>query len=179
MQFHNEGRPISENDPFEASSAYAMARIQSVQAARYFRSLGIAAHVGYLFHHESPLRKPTHLGRMIATAARSGEPIILGDISVQKEWTFAGDIARAMLMLLRQDKIREAALGSGAAHSIEEWLAACYSAAGRNWRDHVKINPAFIPEYKRLVSDPATIRSLGWSPTVDFKELARMMIRGV
>ena len=96
VQFRNEGRPISESDPFEASSAYAVARIQSVQAARYFRSLGIAAYVGYLFHHESPLRKPTHLSKMIATAARTGEIITLGDISVRKEWTFAGDIARAM-----------------------------------------------------------------------------------
>ena len=34
-------QPIDEETPFEASSPYAVARIQSVYAARYFRSLGL------------------------------------------------------------------------------------------------------------------------------------------
>ena len=38
MQFKNEGFPISEQTPFEASSPYSVARIQSVYAARYYRN---------------------------------------------------------------------------------------------------------------------------------------------
>src|SRR5258705_8714397 len=55
VQFENTGATISEDDPFEPSSPYSVARIQSVYAARYYRSLGLAVYVGYLFHHESPL----------------------------------------------------------------------------------------------------------------------------
>ena len=54
VQFKNVGQPIDEEAPFEASSPYAVARIQSVYAARYFRSLGLRTYVGYLFHHDSP-----------------------------------------------------------------------------------------------------------------------------
>ena len=43
VQFANTGAPISERDAFEASSPYAVARIHSVYAARYFRRLGVRA----------------------------------------------------------------------------------------------------------------------------------------
>ena len=181
LQFKNTGKPISEKDPFEASSAYAVARIQSVYAARYYRSLGVRVYVGYLFHHESPLRGPGHVSKMIALAAQriaagSSEILELGDITVEKEWTFAGDVAQAMLDLVRQDKVFEATIGSGSAYSIQNWLEQCFSVIGKDWKRHVRLKEGFVAEYPRLVSDPSTIRSLGWSPKVGFPELARMMM---
>jgi len=178
----NNGKPISENDPFDASSPYSVARIQSVYAGRYFRSLGIKVYVGYLFHHESPLRKPNHVSKMIALAAQriaagSDEKIDLGDISVEKEWTFAGDVARAMFTLISQDAIFEATIGSGTTYSIRDWLDQCFGLIAKNWHDYVRIREGFVPEYKRLVSNPALIKSLGWSPTVSLAELARMMMK--
>ena len=94
VQFHNAGLPLDEDAIFEASSAYAVARIQSVYAARYYRTLGLRTYVGYLFHHESPRRGPGHLSGVIARAARriaggDREPLEIGDPTVIKEWTFA------------------------------------------------------------------------------------------
>lgn len=181
LQFVNTGKPISERDPFHASSPYAVARIQSVYAARYFRSLGLAVYVGYLFHHESPLRKPGHVSKMISLAARriakgSAEHIEVGDASVEKEWTFAGDVAEAMAVMLSQDSVFEAAIGSGETYSIQDWLEQCFKLIGKDWRDHVRIREGFTPEYPRLASDPSTIRSLGWAPKVGFAELAKRMM---
>lgn len=181
VQFVNTGAPISERDPFQASSPYAVARIQSVYAARYFRSLGVAAYVGYLFHHESPLRKSRHVSKTVALAAAriaagSEEQVELGDLSVEKEWTFAGDVARAIFTLVRQDAVMEAAIGSGVARPIRDWVEACFRAVRKDWRAHVRTREGFVPEYGRLVSDPATIRSLGWEPRLGLEELARMMV---
>jgi len=167
----------------EASSLYAVARIQSAYAARYYRSRGLRTFVGYLFHHESPLRKPSHMSMRIALAAqriaREGHGRLeIGDTSVVKEWTFAGDVAQAMLRLLRQDDVSEAVIGSGEGHSIEEWLERCFSLAGLAWRDHVDLVPGFAVEYASLVSRPGRLRSLGWSPTVSFAELAEMLMHG-
>lgn len=183
LQFKNAGSPISERDEFEASSPYCIARIQSVYAARYYRTLGVRAYVGYLFHHESPLRKPNHVSKMISLAvqrisAGSNEIIELGDIDVLKEWAFAGDIAKGMFTLVNQDNVFEAVIGSGVSYSIKEWLELCFGLIGKDWHDHVRLREGFIPEYRRMVSDPATIRSLGWSPEVDLSELASMMIVG-
>lgn len=181
VQFQNTGQPISESDAFEASSPYALARIHSVYAARYGRSLGLKIYVGYLFHHDSPRRKEHHVSQMVASAARriaggSGEVLEMGDVSVQKEWTFAGDVADAMWTLVSQDDVFEAAIGSGLAFSIEQWLDECFALIGKNWRDHVRMRESFAPEYSRLVCDSSTIRSLGWAPKVSFSELARMMV---
>jgi GDPmannose 4,6-dehydratase len=183
VQFENTGTPISERAPFAATSPYAVARIQSAYAARYFRTLGVRAYVAYLFHHESPLRKPEHVAMKIALAARriaagSAERLEIGDPTVEKEWTFAGDVARGMLTLVRQDAVFEATIGSGEAHSIAEWIERCFAAAGEDWRAHVDVRPRFVPEYRRLVSDPATIRALGWAPAVTFDELAARMVSG-
>jgi GDPmannose 4,6-dehydratase len=182
VQFENRGLPISETDPFAATSMYSVSRIHSVYAARYYRSLGMKAYVGYLFHHESPLRKPHHVSRIIVDAVRridggQQEMIELGDISVRKEWTFAGDVARGILCLTSQEHVFEAVIGSGEPYSIEDWLAECFGQIGRNWQDFVRIKPRFSAEYKMLVSDPATIKSLGWSPQTSFCDLAKMMLK--
>jgi GDPmannose 4,6-dehydratase len=180
LQFVNTGKPISENDLFDHTSAYTAVRNYSVYLARYYRTLGIRAYVGYLFHHESPLRKSGHVSQMIVQAVRriaagSDEVIELGDISVQKEWTFAGDVVEGMLTLIAQDDVFEAVIGSGVAFSIENWLESCFALIGRDWRRYVRIREGFTPEYPRLVSAPETINALGWRPKVDLGELARMM----
>lgn len=176
MQFENTGVPINERTPFAALSPYAISRIQSIYAGRYFRSLSLKVYVGYFFNHDSPLRKPSHINRKIALAARNGANIEIGDVSVKKEFNFAGGIMKAVWRLVSQDDVFEAVIGSGEAHSIEEWLELCFGIAGRNWRDYVAIKPNFEREYDILVSDPSLIISLGWRPKVDINELAKMMM---
>jgi GDPmannose 4,6-dehydratase len=181
LQFVNRGRPISEDDPMDAASAYAAVRNYSNFLARYYRQLGVNVFFGYLFHHESPLRKPGHVSQTIATAARragAGEKfrLELGDLSVEKEWTFAGDMVEAILALTQQDAILEANLGSGIAYSIADWAKACFAAVHCDWREYVVEKPGFAPEYSRLVSNPSRIRSLGWQPRVTLDQLARLMV---
>ena len=182
VQFHNVGKPISEQDPFEASSPYSIARIQSVYAARYYRSLGVQAYVGYLFHHESPLRKPNHVSQKIALAAQritqgSKEILELGDISVIKEWTFAKDVAEGIFTLLQQEQAFEAIIGSGIGYSIEQWLDCCFHEIEIDWKPHVRIQKAYKPEYPILISHPVLIHQLGWQPKVNFEQLAKIMIQ--
>ncbi len=182
VQFVNRGLPVHETDPFEASSSYAVERIHASYAARYFRGLGVQAYVGYLFHHESPLRKPGHVSQRIVLAAKriaagSDETLVMGDITVEKEWGFAGDIAEGMATLVNQDVVFEAAIGTGRAHSIEEWLSLVFSAVGKDWRAHVQLQTGFKAEYARLVSNPSTMFSLGWEPKVELAGLAALMLR--
>ncbi|MCE5210282.1 MAG: GDP-mannose 4,6-dehydratase [Deltaproteobacteria bacterium] len=180
-QFVNNGEPISENDPFDHGSCYAAVRNYSVYLARYFRGLGLRTYVGYLFNHESPLRRSDYVCQQIALAAQriaagSEEIIELGDISVRKECTFAEDIMKGVMTLLQQDAIHEAAIGSGCAYSIEDWLNECFRIIQKDWHDYVRPKPDFKAEFKILVSNPATINSLGWYATTEINELAKIMI---
>jgi len=181
VQFVNNGQPISETDPFDHRSSYAAVRNYSVYLSRYFRSIGIQTYVGYLFHHESPLRGARHVCQKIAQAARriaegSDEILELGDISVRKEWTFAENVAEGIITLMEQNQIFEATIGSGHAYSIEDWLEECFKLINKDWRHYVREKRNIKAEYQVLVSNPATINSLGWNATTTISELAKIML---
>lgn len=182
MQFRNEGRPIDEQTPFEASSPYSVARIHSVYAARYYRAaFGLKAFVGYFFNHDSPLRSERHVNqKVVATARRiaagSSEKLVIGNLDVRKEFNFAGDVVTAIWTLVNQEAVHEAVIGCGEAHSIREWTEYCFRKLGLDWREHVQLDSSFVPEYQLLVSAPALLRSLGWRPSLDIFGLADLML---
>jgi len=181
VQFKNEGKPISETTDFEANNAYAIARIQSVYAARYFQKLGIKTYVAYLFHHESPYRHATHISKMItdkikAILAGKDEKITIGDASVQKEWAFAQDIVEGIFTLVNQNHIFEATIGTGITHSIMDFLIECFAQARLPLESHVTLLDNFKSEYPKLVSNPQTINSLGWQARTDLKKLVTILL---
>ncbi len=183
VQFKNTGNPIKETDEFEGNSPYSVARIQSVYAARYYRSLGIKTYVGYLFHHESPYRKHHHISKLTTDFIKSintetTEKLVLGDINVKKEWAYAKDIAEGIFALVNQDVICESTIGTGEIYSIKEWLINCFMIKGLNWENYVVTKDSdFKPEYNVLQSNSETIFGLGWKPQTDFEELARIMMQ--
>ncbi len=183
LQFKNENKPIRETDAFEARDPYSVSRIQSVYAARYFRSLGLKIYVGYFFNHDSPRRTERHIAKKIsATASRiasgNDEQLEIGDMSVIKEWTYAGDVVKGIWQLVSQDKIVEANISSGLGYSILDWVKKCFEIIGKDYRDHVIEKPGFKAEYCQLVSDASLIRSIGFNPEISFDVLAEMMVNG-
>jgi GDPmannose 4,6-dehydratase len=47
---------------------------------------------------------------------------------------------------------------------------------GKDWHSYVKEKKNFEAEYRKLVSNPATINSLGWYATTRINELAAIMV---
>ena len=182
LQFLNEGKPIRESDPFVANDAYGVSRIQSVYAARYFRSIGIKVYVGYFFNHDSFLRSERHITKKISETAKriaagSNEKLEIGDMTVVKEWAYAGDIVKGIWLFINQDKVFEANISNGKGHSIKEWIEECFKIAGKDPGKYLVKNDGFISAYQQLVSDNTIIRSLGYSPEVSFSMLAQKMMR--
>jgi len=175
LQFKNDGKPISANDPFEARDAYSAARIATIYQARFFRTIGMKVYVGYLFHHESTMRNQNCISQRILKAAIEGTKIKIGDINVQKEWAFAGDVAEGILALIQQDKVFEATIGTGITHPISEWLELCYNQFGHNWKDYIEPISNYVPDFKILVSDPTIMTNIGWSCMSDLKKLLNHM----
>ena len=181
LQFVNNDLPIKETDPFEASSAYSVARIHSVYAARYYRTLGLKIYVGYFFNHESPRRTERNVSKWIAEAVKrihngSSEIIEIGDMTVKKEWTFAGDIMKGVLTLVEQENIFEAVIGSGQGYSIADYVKKCFDFIGKDWMPYIQQKENFTAQYRQLVSDPSTIFKLGWKPESNFDDLVKMML---
>jgi GDPmannose 4,6-dehydratase len=181
VQFKNEGLPVSELSSFEPNSPYAVSRIQSVYAGRYYRTLGLKVYVGYFFHHDSPLRSKRHLNMKIIKTAlniKNGTEDVLeiGNPEIIKEFNHADDIMQAVWCLVKQDKIFEATIGSGIGYSINDWINICFEKIGISKNDHIRLNPKYTADFLSLVSNPQTIKSLGWVPNYDIHFLANDMI---
>jgi GDPmannose 4,6-dehydratase len=182
MQFRNEGLPIDEKTPFQASSPYSVARIQSVYAGRYYRNtFGLQIYIGYFFNHDSPLRTERHINKKITVAVNriakgNKKKIELGNIDVHKEFNYAGDIVEAIWILVNQSEVFEAVIGSGKTYSIQNWIEYCFKKIDKKWQDFVILKQNYIPPYKILVSNPQLIKRIGWQTKVNFYQLADMMM---
>jgi GDPmannose 4,6-dehydratase len=182
MQFKNDGYPISENTPFESSSAYSAERIYSVYLSRYYRDkFHLNTYVGYLFNHDSPLRSENHINQKIVLSAISiangrQDKLIIGNIDVKKEFNYAGDIVNAIWELVSQNEVSEMIIGSGVAYDIRIWLEYCFNKMGLKWEEHTIQDDNFITDYNVLVSDPKLLMSTGWKPTKDIFQLAELML---
>ena len=183
MQFENKGLPIDEKSPFAPSSAYSVSRIDSVFSSRYYREeFGLKIYIGYFFNHDSPLRSEMHINQKIVKAVNrinlgSTEKLKLGNIEIKKEFSYAVDIVNAAWILINQDEVFEAIIGSGKAYSIKDWLEYCFTKIGKDWKSYVEQDQNFKIEYNKLISNPTLIKSLGWKPKVDFKGLADIMLK--
>lgn len=182
LQFVNRESPIKETDEFSARDVYSIARIHAVYAARYYRSKGLATYTGYLFHHDSPMRKYNHMNQkiihIVKAIAKGAAPMLsIADVSVEKEFGFAGDIAEGMFHLMRQDTISEACIGTGKPYTIQKWLELCFGSINKNWKDYVVVNRDFVPQFRRLISDPGTMNKIGWKAKTTIEELASMMLQ--
>jgi GDPmannose 4,6-dehydratase len=137
--------------------------------------------VGYFFHHDSPWREEKHINQKIVKAVQrikrgSNEIIEIGNLTVKKEFNFAGDLMEAVWGLINQEQYFEAVIGSGKAYSLENWLAVCFQFIGKNYKDYVKVNPDYKADFTCLYSNPAIMLSLGWKPKIDFVGLAKLML---
>ncbi len=183
MQFKNDGLPIDEETAFDASSHYSVARIHSVYAGRYYRDyFGLKVYVGYFFNHDSELRSAKHVNKKIIDELRlmkdgMQSKIVMGDAEVKKEFNFAGDVVKAIWMLVNQEQVHEVVIGSGLAYSINDWIKIVAKLLDLDYNNIlVEINENFKSEYKILVSNPTRIKSIGWRPEVSIEDLAKRML---
>ena len=183
MQFKNSGLPIDENTIFDASSHYAVARIHSVYTGRYYREVfGLKVYVGYLFNHDSEFRSDRHVNRKIIDDLKkikdgALDKLILGNPDVRKEFNFAGDIVEAVWILINQEEIYEAVIGSGVSYSLRDWVKINCELLEIDFETLViEINRKFKCEYDILVSNPVKIKSIGWEPNNSIYDLAQRII---
>ena len=179
--FKNEGLPITEENDLVTDTAYAMARVEALQIARYYRQRGRKIYVGFLFNHESPLRPLNSVVRKITRNVVDihlgiEQSLSVGNVDVVKEWMWAGDAVAAMYSLISQDDVFEACIGDGIGMSIRDYAIACCKELEISLDDYLTEIPDYKSEYVALVSDPERIKSLGWKPEVNMKDLAKLMI---
>ncbi len=190
-----------ERTNFNPVSPYGVAKLYAHNIVGvYRRNQGLHACSGIHFNHESPLRQLKFVSQKIAYAAAAaslgvqttpmldefGRPILsdgkvlLGDLSVRRDFGFAGDHVEAMYLILQHPTPDDYVVGTGENHSIEEFCELAFRAVGLDWNDYVRVDPKLIrkADNRFTRADPAKIQSrLGWRPRVGFQELVSMMVQ--
>ncbi len=178
--------PQTEATPFYPRSPYGVAKVYGHWiTVNYRESYGLHASSGILFNHESPrrglefvTRKVTHGAARVALGLV--DHVSLGNLDAQRDWGYAADYVWVMWRMLQQDQPGDYVVATGETHSVAELCELAFSAAGLDWRDHVRIDPRFIrpAEVDLLVGDPAKAeRELGWERTLDFAGLVETMVK--
>ncbi len=127
------------------------------------------------------MRNEHHVNQKIVRAAQriangSKEVLEIGNIKVQKEFNFAGDMMEAVWCLVNQNNEFELVLGSGKPYSIEYWLELCFEKLNLNWQNHIQINEKFVAEYEKLYCNPCKLLKICSSPLLTIEQLANLMM---
>jgi GDPmannose 4,6-dehydratase len=178
--------PQRETTPFAPRSPYAAAKLFAHHATRYYRDAhGLHASAGILFNHESPRRRTDFVTRRVTSGVAQialGEEstLTLGGLDARRDWGFAGDYVAAMWLMLQQDESGEYVVATGETHTVAEFVAAAFAAAGiDDWQAHVVVDSTLArpDDVDTVVGDASKARErLGWVPEVGFEDLVRMMV---
>ncbi|EKD89989.1 MAG: hypothetical protein ACD_32C00109G0031 [uncultured bacterium] len=194
--------PQDENTPFCPANPYAAAKEfahRMAVIARNDKKQPQFISCGILFNHESPRRGLNFVTRKITSAVACiknrkiegvplneiGDSIVkngkvkLGDLDAKRDWGYAPDYVELMWLMLQQEKADDFVAATGEIHTVREFAEEAFAVVGLNWKDHVEVDPLFIPPVQTgpLCGDPSKAKKLlGWEPKTRFKDLVRIMI---
>ena len=177
--------PQTEHTPFYPRSPYGVSKVFAHYiTVNYRESYNLFAVSGMLFNHESPRRGLEFVTRKVSDGVARiklglADTLSLGNLDAQRDWGFAGDYVRAMWLMLQQERPDDYVIATGVSHSVRNLVEIAFSHAGLDWQKHVRIDPALKrpAEVDHLLGDPSKARAeLGWTPSVNFKQLVEMMV---
>lgn len=179
--------PQRETTPFYPRSPYGAAKLYAYWiTVNYREAYGIYACNGVLFNHESPRRGETFVTRKVTRGiarilSGTDKKLYLGNLDARRDWGYAPEYVEAMWMMLQQREPEDYVIGTGASHSVRDFVEAAFREVGiANWKDYVEIDPRYYrpSEVDNLVADTkkATAK-LGWKHKTSFTDLVRIMLK--
>ncbi|MCD6638993.1 MAG: GDP-mannose 4,6-dehydratase [Nocardioides sp.] len=177
--------PQTEETPIRPVNPYGAAKAFAHLSAGVYRAQGQHASSMVLYNHESPRRTERFVTRKItagvaAIARGDADHLTLGNLDARRDWGWAPDYVDALLRAARADEPGDYVVATGVAHSVRDFVAAAFAAAGiDDWEGLVRQDERFMrpTDPSELVGDASRAREvLGWSTTVGFEEIVARMV---
>jgi GDPmannose 4,6-dehydratase len=177
--------PQSEDTPFYPRSPYGVSKVYGHYiTVNYRESYDLFACSGILFNHESPRRGLEFVTRKVTDGVARiklglSKELRMGNLDARRDWGFAGDYVRAMWAMLQQDEPDDYVIATGETHSVRELIEVAFGHVGLEWKKYVTLDQRFLrpAEVDLLIGTPEKAKAkLGWTPTVDFAGLVKMMV---
>jgi len=182
---NTDGDAVTENSILKPCSPYAIAKSSAYwQVTLYREAYQLFACSGMLFNHESPLRPTRFVTRKIISSAvriahGSDERLMLGDLSIERDWGWAPEYVDAMWRMLQLDSADDFVIATGVSSSLEEFVSISFDRLGMNWEDHVDVNeklfrPSEIRSNRGNASKAKKI--LNWKASYSITEVIQSML---
>ena len=194
--------PQNEKTQFYPRSPYASSKLFAHHSViNYREAFDLFGCSGIMFNHESPIRGMAFVTRKIThslTMIKYGlqEKLILGNLSVKRDWGYAKEYVEAMWLMLQQDEPDDYVIATGETHSIREFteVAAEYLGFSVDWNGSginekgvdqktgdvlIEVSPEFFrpAEVGNIVGDVSkAARKLNWATKVKFNKLVKIMV---
>jgi GDPmannose 4,6-dehydratase len=196
IKFYNAGssecfgdigeQAADETTPFRPRSPYAVAKAAAFwEVANYREAYGLFACSGILFNHDSPLRPKRFVTQKIVEAAcriaqGSQEKLLLGNISIQRDWGWAPEYVEAMYLMLQHQEPGDYVIATGESRKLEDFVAAAFACVGLDWQEHVVTDASLLRPTDLAISkgNPAKANlKLGWQAQSKMNEVVQMMVQ--
>jgi len=178
--------PQTERTELAPKTPYAQSKADAMALVRQARDRGLHAVSGVLYNHESPLRGEGFVTRRISMAvariaAGLQDNLELGDLDVARDWGWAPDYVRGMMLMVRAEQPKDYLLATGISHWLRFFLTKAFAAAGiADWSPYVisTADRRRATDTNMMVGDcRAAVVELGWRHTVDLDAIAAIMVR--
>jgi GDPmannose 4,6-dehydratase len=170
-----------ESAAFNPVSPYAESKVKTHLLCRELRNQGAFVSAGILFNHESIYRPEHFVTRKItAGLARVAlgiqDKILLGNLTAERDWGFAGDYVEAMSLIMHHSRADEFVVATGKKHSIGNIVEVVIESLGiaKPISEIVQLDESLSrpQDVKCLVGNPSKSHiELGWRPKKSFEEL--------
>jgi GDPmannose 4,6-dehydratase len=178
-------RRLAKDMPFHPVNPYAVAKLYAHWLGEVYREdFGLFICNGIMFNHESPLRGLNFVTRRISNAAArialglEGE-LRLGNLDSRRDWGYAPEYVDAAWRMLQQEKPDDYIIATGQWHSVKEFAAMAFKAAGLDWERYVKTDAALVRPVDvpfAMAAHSKAKKVLGWQPRVKFDKLVEIMV---
>jgi len=196
--------PQTETTRFNPRSPYACSKACAYFQCVNYRESKYRMFVsnGILFNHESERRGQMFVTRKITLAINqildgNLKSLQLGNLDAKRDWSHARDMVNGMHLMLQADKAGDYVLSSDENHSVREFTTLAFKFVGidikwtgnglneiaknvKNGRTLVVVNEKWCrpAEVDVLLGDSSKARrELGWKPTINFRNLVKMMVK--
>jgi GDPmannose 4,6-dehydratase len=179
------GFAADENTPFRPRSPYAVAKSTSFwQISNYREAYNLFACSGLLFNHESYLRPKRFVTKKIIDSVcriAKGEKmeLVLGNVSIKRDWGWAPEYVEAMYLILQQDKADDYVIATGKNISLIEFVEKAFSYFNLDYNNFIKIDSGLgrPTDIAYSLGNPSKAEKvLGWKAKYFVEDVIRNMI---
>lgn len=183
--FGSTNTPADLNSKIDLRSPYATAKYQSFLLSKMYRKIyKVNSVTGILFNHDSPLRDERFVLKKIINQAikiKQGSQVklILGDITIKRDWGCAEEYVEAIQLINRSEMNRDYIVCTGKSYSLQTLVEKVFEELELNWVDHVEISEELFRsnEIQSSMGNPNAIhKDLGWKSEIKISELIRKII---